>query len=398
MKVTLNNYEELLLDHSEGKLSAEMQQELRTFLAMHPDLGISLDDLDLPVLEQEDTSGDLGTLLLKFQTPAEEEICKYLEGEMSSAEINAFEARVKSDPVLRAELTAFRKTVLHPETVGYEHKELLRRDLDPILENKAIQYVEGLLSHADSAHVAATPELQQEVKLFQLTKLVPDAEVFFENKKVLKRSARIIPLFTTRTIAAAAALFLLASLSVIYIIFSEKDTVPIAVKKEITKDKATRAKTIPVEKINESDKTVAVQTSSVHRSLFRKPTNTPIKEEEEKFTVIQARDSVYKVPEIEPAPLLATETKKVEPDNETLKSAVPDTSSNKRTSVAFNDLPLVEDDLVYAEEQDTRVSFWQRVTRIAGEANRLGVKAVDGEVLRNEGFRLSINSISIEKK
>src|SRR5688572_17539732 len=145
MKITIHNYEAFLLDYSEGTLTESQTQELQFFLSKHPELGILLEDLDMPVLEQESVMSDFTDELLKFQTPDQEEICRYLEGLMDQQEKTHFEKRLVAEPVLRSELEAFRKTILQAEKTTFELKSSLLREHDPVLDNVDIAYVEGLL-------------------------------------------------------------------------------------------------------------------------------------------------------------------------------------------------------------------------------------------------------------
>ena len=43
--INQHNYEAYLLDSMEGRLSVEQQLELDTFMALHPELAIDLEDL-----------------------------------------------------------------------------------------------------------------------------------------------------------------------------------------------------------------------------------------------------------------------------------------------------------------------------------------------------------------
>ena len=49
MNINRNNYEVFFMDHLDGKLSPPLEQELRAFLVLNPDLAIEFEDVQSSV-------------------------------------------------------------------------------------------------------------------------------------------------------------------------------------------------------------------------------------------------------------------------------------------------------------------------------------------------------------
>jgi hypothetical protein len=47
---------------------------------------------------------------------------------------------------------------------------------------------------------------------------------------------------------------------------------------------------------------------------------------------------------------------------------------------------------------NAKKGFWKRAVDIAKQANKLGLKSLDGEETTNQNYLLSFNSFSVEKR
>lgn len=156
-RINEHNYEAFLLDSIEGRLSAEQQLELDTFMALHPELALDLDDL----------------------------------------------ADLSFDP---------------QQAVFPDKAALKKTGTDLVSGDQFIAYIEQQLSPEEQLHVeqscAANPELAQELALYRQTIAEADTTVVFEDKESLKRSSKII-LFNFRAASFAAA----ASVAILLLVY-----------------------------------------------------------------------------------------------------------------------------------------------------------------------------------
>lgn len=155
-----HNYEAFLLDSIEGRLSAEQQLELDTFMALHPELALDLEGL----------------------------------------------ADLSFDP---------------QQAVFPDKAALKKTGTDLVSGDQFIAYIEQQLSPEERLHVeqscAANPELAKELALYQQTIAEADTTVVFEDKESLKRSAKIILFnFRAASFAAAASVAILLLLYVLW--------------------------------------------------------------------------------------------------------------------------------------------------------------------------------------
>ncbi|MDF1673605.1 MAG: hypothetical protein P1U41_08865 [Vicingaceae bacterium] len=167
--ITKNNYEAFLLDYVEGNLSPEHTAELMLFFENNPELKEDLEGFDLLTLDV-------------------------------------------------------------PET-NLENKEVLKINENRItaltFDDYAIAEIEGLNSEEKSAafyvFLKQNPIYQKEFEVYKKSKLIAPALVF-EDKPVLKREQKVIPLYWWVTSAAAVilALFLLNGIN-----WNDEETIPI---------------------------------------------------------------------------------------------------------------------------------------------------------------------------
>jgi len=79
---------------------------------------------------------------------------------------------------------------------------------------------------------------------------------------------------------------------------------------------------------------------------------------------------------------------------------IDSTISKKNYLVVAEDISE-ENDLMELKESSTaggKKGLWKRAVRLARQANKLGVKSIDGQENSKNNYRLSFNSFSVEKK
>ena len=164
MKINWDNYEKYLIDYLDGTLSESISRELRIFLGQHPDLRMEMEGLD---------------------------DCR-----------------------------------LEPADASYCGKELLKKNLFSVIQNKQMSYdevcvasMEGDLDSNDQelllSYINEDPVRQKEHALLNKTILEPDLSIVFENKNRLKKPVFIGSRRMIYTIISAAA----AILVLLFLIF-----------------------------------------------------------------------------------------------------------------------------------------------------------------------------------
>lgn len=120
----------------------------------------------------------------------------YVDGELQPEEVQALESFLEKYPQFRAELDILLSTRLQPEAILFDHKASLYRGSEINLQNyesHLLSYIDGELDQQEKTafeqFAARHPTVQQELKVWQATKLQADPAVRFENKSVLYRKA-----------------------------------------------------------------------------------------------------------------------------------------------------------------------------------------------------------------
>ena len=153
MKITRSNYEGWFLDFLEGNLDPSLKNEFQAFLKQNPDLKEELD------------MGDIIKLLTN-----------------KSVQFNGKEQLKKSASLSQNEF-----------------------------EERAIAYNEGDLLNKEKLNfevlLANNPAKAAEVQKFAKLKLIADESIVFDNKNLIKRRGRVIPLFI-KAVSVAAVLLL----------------------------------------------------------------------------------------------------------------------------------------------------------------------------------------------
>ncbi|MBL7917778.1 MAG: hypothetical protein JNM96_05230, partial [Bacteroidia bacterium] len=123
--INLNNYETFVIDYFDGNLNGEEVHELKTFLLMHPELDINLDEE--PVLLENETVNYEGKQKLKANFN-DDLVIGLLEGTLNKEEKNIAENLLLNNTLFKKELNLYKHTIATPDTqIVFDNKELLKR-------------------------------------------------------------------------------------------------------------------------------------------------------------------------------------------------------------------------------------------------------------------------------
>lgn len=146
----------------------------------------------------------------------------FLEGKLKEDQIDQFLVFLEQNPDLKEELQLFDNAGLPEEIIVFDGKQHLYKTEDDekaLLDNKVVDYLEGNLSDFEKArfeaYLANHPELEKEYRLFVNSRLVPDLNIKFPNKKKLYRKSRSVVIMNWVASAAAVALLAMIVNSVI---------------------------------------------------------------------------------------------------------------------------------------------------------------------------------------
>jgi len=445
--IHINNYEAWLLDYAEGQLDADRVAELKAFLAAHPQLGLDLNDVELPYLETETIAFDNRNALKKDAENLEDTaLLHYLEGLGSAAERAAFEQQLQHNANLQAALALYSKTILKPDAnVVLPGKHTLHKnEADLVLNNLPLLYTEGLLNAAERADfentMAANTALRQDVLLLQKTKLQADNTIYFPNKQALKKEALLIGLFSYRNMArVAAALLLLVGLYGVLLYVKPTHTVEVAEKPAgkvppaaLPAELAAPSNTLaspkvlpPAQQQIQSKETqggeplqLAAQSSNRRQQPARTVPNNQL--------VHSAPDTLVAHEVVKPHPaagsnslalvatpsaaiaqattnLAPTTLKPLETGNaalaQTAAMGVGNALAEHITYKTVEQLALENDSDTDAETGAVqKTGFWQRAVNLAKRANTFGVKDLESEEGSNKSYSISFRGFSVEKR
>jgi len=406
-RINLDNYEAFLLDHMEGKLNVQDLAELKAFSLLHPELNIDLEQDSLPYLSKETENIDFNSDLLKKEELEDEELISYLEGTLSLDKKVIFELKLEKDKELQKLLQSYQRTKLKADPyLVYEDKEFLYAASDVALSaDPLLNYLEEQLS--TESRIAFEKELKNDrslsVQLQTLTKtkLTADTSLIYPNKQELKKEAVVLAFFSTRRVVSmAAAILLIFGLIVLFTNLNqgkENKTELLANKnvpsvKENTVNNATLS-TNKVEEVlmNTNLKKVPFIEKKYIFSTKKEKQLLPdsiIKKEEVENQIVENKKEETSLPEA-----LKKDTTSLAIEMKQEKRQIAEPVYTKNVLLAYE-----KDDEEAISLQEEKPGFWKRAARFANQANKLGMKAVNGEENKGDGFLLSFNSLSIEKK
>lgn len=408
-KINSHNYEAFLVDYFDGNLSDVLITELKAFVIANPQLNIDLDDMDLPSFSEEGIEAGFKNDLKKTDTFLEdEELINYLENNLTEADKKIFEVKLVNDIALNNELKGYKNTILinEPALVFNEKAELVKTDDDLILNNSALAYLEGQLEASGKlqfeAELKTNSTLQKEVALFNKTKLEATTSIQFPDKVSLKKETKVIALFSFRKLASmAAAILLLIGLAFVFNYYNSKPIIPNQLANSISNN---------VNKVIDTIDSLNLATTKSKALIANNVTNaaeskSPSKGNRKDLNIAKTNTVVLNENEILPLAnnLIENESKAVFANNNTSKVDTTTTllSNLNSTTPKFSkqNYLIVE----VAEEEEAVASttvkkgFWKRAVDIAKQANKLGIKSLDGEETPDKNYVLSFNSFSVEK-
>lgn len=152
MNINRQNYEVILIDYLDGKLSPSQTAELMAFLEKHSDIQEELEGLKDAVLVDESVSFPNKSELKKngflkngINTEFNYLCISSLEGDITLAEKQNLEALIKQEPNKLRELSAFQKTILNPDAgVVYSKKDSLKRSRVVPIRVSSLKMVMGI--------------------------------------------------------------------------------------------------------------------------------------------------------------------------------------------------------------------------------------------------------------
>lgn len=399
-----HNYEAWLLDLAEGNLSSEQEQTLRLFLVTHPELDIDPDALELPHLSPDTEFLDNLETLKKEFNPNEELVLNFLEAQFAGSEKSKVESQITSQAELTQLLSDYSKTQLIPESIEFEWKSgLVKSPQETPASALIYHYFEKQLSPQQTARVTQALQsdavMRAELAAYEATRLVADSSVVYPDKQSLLRKNKVVALFqftAWRYAAASAAVLVLAFLVINRQTAVNTPGIATQVKTNKLQSPALNAVQAPIE-MNHSNDALALAKSAAVKSTTNRPTdNHPV-------TTTTSGNTAVNIPSVE----LLFQEQKID-----RSLAENNLSSEKNTAVA--DQPIVaETGTYYANYNELEISddfspldvpskkgaLWHKAVDVARKINMMGFTAVNGaEESRTRHYRLSFNSISVEKK
>jgi hypothetical protein len=408
-KINSHNYEAFLVDYFDGNLSDVLITELKAFVIANPQLNIDLDDMDLPSFAEEGIEAGFKNDLKKTDTFLEdEELINYLENNLTEADKKIFEVKLVNDIALNNELKGYKNTILinEPALVFNEKAGLVKTDDDLILNNSALAYLEGQLEASGKlqfeAELKTNSTLQKEVALLNKTKLEATTSIQFPDKVSLKKETKVIALFSFRKLASmAAAILLLIGLAFVFNYYNSKPIIPNQLANSISNN--VNKVIVTIDSLNlTTTKSKALIANNVTNAAESK---SPSKGNRKDLNIAKTNTVVLNENEILPLAnnLIENESKAVFANNNTSKVDTTTTLLSNLNSTtpkfAKQNYLIVE----VAEEEEAVASttvkkgFWKRAVDIAKQANKLGIKSLDGEETPDKNYVLSFNSFSVEK-
>ncbi len=328
-KINLNNYEAFVIDYFDGKLKGEEAHALKTFLLMHPELDLNLDE----------------------------------------------------EPIL-----------LENETVNYEGKQSLKANFNNDL---VIGFLEGKLNK-DENNIAESLLLnntlfKKELDLYKHTIAVPDAQVVFENKNLLKRKGKTIVFSTAFYMRIAAAVILLAGLWMLTstLLINDKTIAPEIAKVE--------NKTI----VTPQNKTTIKENNSTLIEPVQEKNNFASTSKKKKENTPEVKTNTPEVitNEQEPEKLYATNNATTNTVQEIKVTEVTNNTLNKTNNETVKPKYMIEvveegDELLASNNTPQKGKLWNLATKALNKLNKNGVNKVNASEKNNQLF---IGALTISK-
>lgn len=338
-EINEHNYEAFLLDSMEGRLTAEQQLELETFMALHPELALDLE--------------------------------------------------------------GFALTSFDPNQAVFPDKQTLKKtEADLVPEHLFIAYIEGQLSTEDKQRVekscASNTSLAKELALYQRTIAKADERIVFEGKEKLKRRPKVIWLNARNVSFAAAAS--VALLLMLYVLQPAKTAESLGNEYAL---RDTR-KSIERVTLPSQENTSLPETTQHNGPAYQPKQNTLPGSEPEKLMAQQVpaaqNTNQPSTTRQDSLPGLAKTPEKSTALSPEAKQAPALVASAARTTVV--DVIIEHDDSDLPENQKKQ-GFWAMAGKTLKGLNKAGVKTVNGNEENNPNnavYALTLGKLNITHK
>lgn len=132
MQINRDNYEIFLIDHLEGNLEAGLEKELLLFLEANPDLNEEyqlLADASYTLIPETDAVPDFTFLKKEGAYITQDEMIASIEGDLNKEAEGDLQRKLKRFPAYQKDYRLFQLTKLAPEAIVFEGKDRLKRKL-----------------------------------------------------------------------------------------------------------------------------------------------------------------------------------------------------------------------------------------------------------------------------
>jgi hypothetical protein len=132
MQINRDNYEIFLIDHLEGNLEAGLEKELLLFLEANPDLNEEyqlLADTSYTLIPETDTVPDFTFLKKEPAYITQDEMIASIEGDLNEEAEGDLQRKLVRFPAFQKDYRLFQLTKLVPEALVFEGKDRLKRKL-----------------------------------------------------------------------------------------------------------------------------------------------------------------------------------------------------------------------------------------------------------------------------
>jgi hypothetical protein len=347
----------------------------------------------------------------------EEYFLLYIDNELNIDQKGQVEQFVKENPDLEEELVMFQQSKLIPDTsIVFDKKELLMKDGNDSLinlnnyEEFLVLYVDNELNQEEKLVVekfaAAHAHVQQELELFQQTKLQPE-EIVFANKEVLykKEKVAVISMQWWR-VAAAAVLIIAGGITLYSVLYNRNNTIetPGTITKAETKKEQSPAKSIlsnQQEQINDADKKIkenlATTETAKKQSTDKKEYVKPNKPAEKPNQQLAINSPVSEKNNSEVRELAMTEINKERIDQSNISSAGINNDELKKDlfnkpsvtnspNQTLDNSDASNNDVIYASNTDRNENkrlrgFFRKATRFIEHTTNINPADDDNKVL-----------------
>ena len=288
----------------------------------------------------------------------------------------------------------------------FDFKNKLYKQHEPILSNKALNYLEGELNNEEALaferELALNTELAHEFALFRKTKLSADTSIVFEHKTSLKKEALVIPLYKLRVVfSVAAAIFFVISLSFLLNYYLNPTELP---KNSTLLSLDSKKDDISSPFVEKQEETPIHKQSPIAKEKLALKENKNIKTPAPDCHLTNTEDVLAQ----NTNPIDSTSVLNTNNDNNI--ALVNDNASKPLTEAEIEGLQKLEYAYMipFEEEEEnetfddkdkkTNRRFWNFATRLAKKANQLGIKSINGNKDENNHFLLTFIPVKIKKK